>query len=112
MFEKSLRLNPFPNAYQFSDLGRAYLVAGRYEDAVIALEKARKIDPDLYFTYIYLTSVYSLLNRDEDARNAANNLLRLNPNFSLKDYSKHSSLKSQADSGKYIDSLRKAGIPD
>ena len=112
MFEKSLRLNPFPNAYQFSDLGRAYLVAGRYEDAVIALEKARKIDPDLYFTYIHLTSAYSFLNRDEDARNAANKLLKLNPNFTIGTYSKRSGVRQQADFEKYIESLRKAGIPE
>ena len=59
-------------------------MAGRYQDSVTAFEKSISMDSDFYLGYYSLACVYALLNRDEDARKAAENVLRLNPEFSLK----------------------------
>jgi adenylate cyclase len=112
MFEKSLRMNPRANAYQFWDLGRAYWLAGRYEDAAVALEKSIIMDHDFYYGYYMLACVYATLNREDDARIAVKNVIRLNPKFSLKEEEQRSSFKNPADHKKFVACLRKAGLPD
>jgi adenylate cyclase len=112
MFEKALRLNPYPDAYQFYDLGRAYIMAGRYEDAVIALEKSISIDTDFFPGYFYITCVYALLNRGDEANNAVKNVIRLNPKFSLKVWTKKKGYIKRTVLEKMVDCLRKAGLPE
>jgi len=112
MFEKAMRLNPYPDAYQYFDLGRAYLMAGRYKEAVSRLEHTISIDPNFILAYFQLACGYSLLNRDADARKTAQKILMLNPKFSLTNISKSSMFKNRSDLEKYIDCLRKSGLPE
>jgi len=87
-------------------------MAGRYEDAVIALEKSISIDTDFFPGYFYITCVYALLNRGDEANNAVKNVIRLNPKFSLKVWTKKKGYIKRTVLEKMVDCLRKAGLPE
>jgi adenylate cyclase len=57
-----------------------------------------------------LASVYSLLCREEEARAEAEEVLRIDPKFSLDRLSSSLLYKNRADTELVLDSLRKAGL--
>jgi len=59
-----------------------------------------------------LTSAYSLAGRDEEARAAAKEVLRISPNFSVARYQRVSPHKDRAMAKRFCDALRKAGLPE
>jgi tetratricopeptide (TPR) repeat protein len=80
------------------------------DHAVAEYEKALKLNPDFMSSYIGLTATYSLLGMDEKAHAAAEQLLRLNPNLSLKNLRRSMPYKDPADINLLIDGLQKAGL--
>jgi TolB-like protein/class 3 adenylate cyclase/lipoprotein NlpI len=82
MFKQSIRLNPMSPAWVFQYLGRSYILAGRYEDAIEVLKKIFMRNPDFLGAHIHLAAVYSLAGRDDDARaSTAGSLLRVIQNY-------------------------------
>jgi hypothetical protein len=57
-----------------------------------------------------LACSYSDLGRDEEARAAAAEALRINPNFSTEVWRKSQWTKDPAELGRHINNLRKAGL--
>jgi adenylate cyclase len=108
--EKAIRLNPFPPNDYFLYLGHTYMYEGMYDESIAAYEKALRIQPNNPFTHIRLAAVYSLLGREEDAHAEAAEVLRINPKFSLKHFSKTIPFKNQSDTDHLINALRKAGL--
>jgi adenylate cyclase len=53
-----------------------------------------------------------MLGREKEARKHGAEVIRINPNFTLKGYAKRLGYKNQADKDRWIDALRKAGLPD
>jgi adenylate cyclase len=91
-------------------LGNAYRHAGRYEDAVSSYKKALQISPKAQGGFVGLVTSYVLLGREEQARSAAQELLRLNPKFSVEHYVKTPPYKNQEKVVRFADALRKAGL--
>jgi adenylate cyclase len=110
--EKAMRLNPFPPNTYFRDACRAYASVGRYEEAIAAGKKAVTLSPDDYQAHLSLAMAYSSAGRQEEARIEAAEVLRLNPKFSSARFAKIAPFRSQADRENYIDTLRKAGLPE
>ena len=110
--ENALRLNPFPTDWDllFSALG--YIVAGRYEEALLYNKKAQKRNPANIWSYFYQAGIYGHLGRQEEAAAAAKELLRLNPKFAVKQYEKTSWFKNREKWNLIISGLRKAGLPE
>ena len=90
----------------------AYRYNGQYEKAIEAGKKALSGNPDNLGAYITLAVSYSTLNRTEDARKAVEEILRINPGLSLEYYAKTIPHKNQEMLDKYINALRKAGLPE
>ncbi len=117
-FEKILRSDPFPPAYFLVDSGTAYFLAERYEDALAqfkrVLELAEKGKYNLKSAHRALAGTYSMLGQEEEARNHAEEILRIDPKFSLERFAKRygALFKNQADGDRFINALRKAGIPE
>ena len=65
-----------------------------------------------FFARINLCSVYSLLGQMEEARLEAEEVMKLNPKFSLKKYEKTIPYKNPEVKKRYIDALQNAGIPE
>jgi adenylate cyclase len=110
--EHALRLDPLGPPWWFRELGQAYSWVGRYEAAIAAFKKSLQKAPNDISTHIALTNAYSWAGRLEDARAQAREVLRINPKYSLEQDARASQYKNQADRDRYLDGLRKAGLPD
>jgi len=110
--EQALRLNPLPEGWYFRFLGYTYFGVGRYEEAIAAYKEALNRAPNDILAHIALTTAYSWANRLEEARAQATEVLRINPEFSVKQREKTLPYKNKADLERYLDGLRKAGLPE
>jgi adenylate cyclase len=110
VLQKAIRLNPLGDTGGFLNLGHAYRATGRFEEAVLEYKKAIQRAPDNFFAHLGLTATYSMLDREQEARAEAAEVLRLNPKFSVDSYAKRLTFKDQSVTDKFIDGLRKAGL--
>jgi adenylate cyclase len=110
--EQALRLNPIPPGWFFRALGVAYAGAGNYEEAIAAFKKSLQRAPNDILTHADLAVTYSWASRPEDARAQVVEVLRINPKFSIKELAKWVLYKRRADRERYLDGLRKAGLPE
>ena len=112
LLNRAIRLNPItpPNYYTF--LGIAYLIKKQYEKTIALAKKCHIISPDQFHAYLISAASYSFLNRKEEAHNAAKQILRIDPNFSVNHYGLMLPYKDQEYLNSYLDALRKAGLPE
>jgi uncharacterized protein HemY len=59
-----------------------------------------------------LAATYSTLNRNEEARKAVEEILRINPDFSLKYFANTLPYKNREKLDNFINVLRRAGLPE
>jgi len=57
-----------------------------------------------------LSATYSSMGREKEARTEAEEVLRIDPKFSLEHWAKASLLKNQSDLDRIVGALRKAGL--
>jgi adenylate cyclase len=107
--QNALRLNPFPSCNYFSNLAMIYGASGYYEKAIEAAKKALQCEPNTPIPYTTLAISYIRLGREEEARTAAAEILRINPKWSLERYAKVTPF-TQSLAGQMIEDLRKAGL--
>jgi adenylate cyclase len=110
LVNKAIRLNPFPPNWYFLSLGNVFFTMGRYEEAVGAYKRTFERSPDFLLTKIGLAASYNALGREEDARAAAIEVLRIDPKFSLERFAEGLLYKDQKDADHYINALHKAGL--
>jgi tetratricopeptide (TPR) repeat protein len=108
--KKSIRLNPFPPPIYFHFLGRAYFMTEQYDEAIATFKKALHINLNYLAAHAFLAACYSSLNRQAEAESAAEEVLRINPKFTLESYAKTLPYKNKADIERYLTALRKAGL--
>jgi len=110
LFREALRLNPRPpNAY-YRQFGIALRDSGRYDEAIALQKKAIEREPNDTLAYIVLASSCQLAGREEEARAAAKELLRVNPAFSLERLAKTTPHKDRELAERFIEALRRAGL--
>jgi TolB-like protein/Tfp pilus assembly protein PilF len=109
-FEKAIRLNPIPPAWYWQNLGHAYRVNGQYDAAIEVYRRALSVNPDHFSAWTGITATYVLAGKQQEAQEAAREILRIQPEFSLKKYEKSLMYRDKAETSRYIDSLSKAGL--
>ena len=110
MVKKAISLNPIANSLLLRDLGSAYQMAGKYEDAVVVLKKSLQKSPNDFVSHLALTVCYVSLGREEQARAEATEVLRIHPKFSLEHSAKILPFKDQSVVDNTIACLRKVGL--
>jgi adenylate cyclase len=113
-FEKAMRLSPRdPGTWMFLwGVAVAHFAGERYEEAVESAKKSLRANPRWPATSGFLAASYAQLGRIEEARSAAEESLRLQPEASV---SMLRSFYAGADPGfveRYLDGLRKAGLKE
>ncbi len=81
---------------------------GEYEKAITIFKKATKNEPDYWLSHLSLSACYGMLGRHEEARIAAAEVLRIDPNFSL--IKVMIPFRDKADKTSTVEILRKAGL--
>jgi adenylate cyclase len=109
---RAIRLNPIPPPHFYLFLAIAFGSVGAHEEAIKFAEKSLIGNSDQIQPYISLAASYSSLNRIHEAQHAAEEILRIDPNFSLEYLAKTVPYKNQETLDKVIDALRKAGLPE
>ena len=111
LLKRAFRLNPIPLPHYYMILAMAYRNIEQYEKAIDLSKKGLAGNPDQLAAYLTLAASYMSLNRTEDAHKAVDEILRINPNFSLKYYAAVLPYKRQESTDKFVVALRKAGLP-
>jgi adenylate cyclase len=111
LLQKAIRLNPNAQGFTFANLGAAFRISGRFEEAVSAYKEAIQRAPDLISAHIGLGTTYSLIGRETEARAEAEEVLRINPKFSLDHFAKNEIFyRDQSEIDKIVNAMRKAGL--
>jgi tetratricopeptide (TPR) repeat protein len=108
--KKAMRLNPmYPTEYLWN-LGHAYYLMGRIEEAVETLNRARDRSPEYIPVIAYLAASYAELGRMEEARTQAAQFNRLSPRTSIDAWRHRLPYKDKKVADRLISSCRKAGM--
>ena len=111
-FEEALRLNPKPPTVYLRHYGVALRDSGHYQEAIAQAERAIKNEPDDIVAWLLLISALVPSGREEEARVAAKEVIRINPKFSVARIEKVTPHRDRAVAKRFGDSLRKAGLPE
>jgi len=112
LFEEALRLNPKPDNVLYRYFGNALANVGRYEEAIALQKRAIQQNPHDIFAHMVMASVCSMAGRKAEARAAANEVLRLNPNFSVASIRKVRPDRDPVVAKRWCDTLVEAGLPE
>jgi adenylate cyclase len=112
--KQSMRLAPYYPAFYLVPLGWGYQETGRYQEALEVfqnlLKRAQKGEFSLLYAHYNLTTSYSLLGDYEKAREHWAEVLKINPNASLKWVSSFHFFKDPDQLERLLDVLRAVGI--
>jgi adenylate cyclase len=113
-FQRAMRLNPLDPelGYVLSGLGWAYLIAGKYEDALSAGLKSLQESPAWLSAHHLVVICLVQLGRVDEARIAANRLVELVPETTISAVGRRLPFTDQAFNERYLSALRVAGIPE
>jgi len=111
--QKALRFNPLhANRLYYEILSVCHYMLKQYEAAIEAGEQAVSRDPEHYEPHMFLASALAQLEKVDEARRHAQEIMRLNPSFSLRHYAESLPFKNKTDLDHRIAGLRKAGLPE
>ena len=110
--KKAIRLNPMPPSDYYLILGHCYRRLERYAEALEVYKQAVEIAPSNIYAHLGLAVLYIFMGREHDARAAASQVLRIDPNFSLNAVKKASPNLDREGEESYYWAARKAGLPD
>jgi len=108
--KKAIRLNPIPPSWYLSALGWVYGITELHLEAIAAFKKSLEHSPDNLSAWQGLTAIYSLSGQETEALSAAENVLRIEPRFSLEYFAEMLPYKNKTDTELVIDALRSAGL--
>jgi adenylate cyclase len=111
-FKEALRLNPKPPLSYISFFAVAFRDSGHYEEAIVQAKRATEQEHDSLISWVVLTSSLSLAGRNEEARTAAKEILRISPGFSVEQYQKRMPHKDRSVVKRFCGALRAAGLPN
>jgi adenylate cyclase len=112
MLEKAVRLDPYHPPHFLSWLGHSYFMAGKCDEAIRVLREGIAREPDYIAYHLNLAACYALAGRGAEAGAAASEVLRLNPNFTLRAYEGFVVYKNRSDMDRDLMAFGMAGLPD
>ena len=110
-FEHAIRMSPVdPRLHlMFVGMGMAFIELRRFDEAIVAVKKAQRKNSSFAPAYRCLASAFAHVGRDAEAREAAAQLLELDPAFTISAWIARG---GQSNANLLIEGLRKAGLPE
>jgi adenylate cyclase len=109
--EKAIRLDPLYPDMWLHFLGHAYFMKGDYETAARYLRERILRQPDTDLSRTMLAAAYGHLGRVEEARRLWKEVFEVNPHYSLEQKERILPYKDPSDWSRFVDGLKKAGLP-
>jgi adenylate cyclase len=103
--EKAMRLDPTRQDFYAVFVANPYVLMGRYDEAIPLLKRHLTVFPTDPWAYAELIVAYIELGRDVDARAAAAELMRINPDFVFGEPNKDAAVNER-----WKADMRKAGF--
>ena len=108
--KEAIRIDPTSSWHQ-GLLGAAYYRMGNLEEAIPFLKEAISLWPDNLQAHVVLAAAYSLAGRMEEAHAQTEDILRIDPEFSLEDIANYEHFYFlKGDKERFSNALRKAGL--
>ena len=113
-FAQSMRLSPLdPFIYlAMSGIAFVHFFAGRYNEALSSVEKALQESPNNHSALRIFAASNALAGRLEDAQKAMARLREIDPDFRISDVRNLMPIRRPEHFARYVEGLRKAGLPD
>jgi adenylate cyclase len=108
--ETALRLAPLRPLNFVNNLAWSRLANKQYDKAILLWNETLERNPDYLFAFMGLTAAYELSGNKDKARWAAENVMRVNPKFSVTIEEKMSPVKDDAYKKRIFDAYRSAGL--
>ncbi len=112
LFHKALRVDPLNSYFPYWGLGATNLEMERYEEAINYLRKSLESNPKNTPVLAQLAFCYVVLEREEEARGVADEILKLNPKFSVNKLVERYPSRDQVLKQRMQGALLKAGLPE
>jgi adenylate cyclase len=106
---RAMRLNPYHPNWYWEVLAKVLHSAGCYAEALNAYGRIAE-RPSFYDAYV--AGCYAELGQMEDARKHSALALQVRPDFSVATWGKRLPYKNEADLQRFLNGLRKAGLPE
>jgi len=110
-YKKAIRLNPVTPPNYLNNLAWAYAHSEQHQEAISLWKKVIEQYPDYFFAFLGLAMVYQLSGNEIQAREAAAEVIRLNPKLTISKLRKGPATKN-IDRERGLEALHKAGIPE
>ena len=111
--QKAMRLAPFYPRWFLITLGESYFVTGQYEEAETAFKHYAKERPHSARTRGWLAVTYSVMGRQNLARDYVEQALRADPAFCIQEWRKaFTPWKNREEVERILDIARKTGLPE
>lgn len=108
---EAMRLSPHYPDWFAGELGRGLVLTRRYDEAVQALKLRLERNPTSSEAQILLAAAYAAAGREEEARAALSTFLAERPSYTVEHYAAGEFYRDRADLNRFLDALRKAGLP-
>jgi adenylate cyclase len=108
--ETALRLAPLRPLSYVNILAGSYMGNKQYDKAILLWNETLARNPNYLFAYQGLTAAYEFSGNHEKACWAAENVMRVNPKYSIQAEEKMLPIKDEASKKRYFDALRSAGL--
>jgi adenylate cyclase len=107
--KRAMRLDPHHPDWYWQGLGHALWVGGQYTNAISSFNRIADL---VDFDYAYLAACCVAIGEIDQAKFYVTELLRKKPDATVMHYKKSAIYKNDADSERFLDALRKAGLPE
>ena len=112
MLEKARGIDTMaPPAWEYQ-VGHSHLLLRQYDEAIARFNRAVERAPMITPAYVFLARAYVELDRLDDANKAIKTVLKNTPQYTLKVAARRYPYRIDEDRNRFLDSLRKAGLPE
>jgi tetratricopeptide (TPR) repeat protein len=110
--KQALRLSPLASENSCTELARAYCHLGRAEEAIQVLKRGLNSRPRWMTFRTLLVFAYVEAGMSDESEEQVAKILCMNPKFSIRNWAKLHRYKNSAELERYMDALRRAGLPE
>ena len=110
--KKAIRLNPHHQPWYIGILSVCYFQAGMIEKTIESFQRQVKLSPNHLLPWRDLAGLYAMVDRDEEAKKAAEEVHRIDPGYSWDNYAKGRLIRinDKDIERRFFDGLRKVGL--